>query len=337
MRVFVCEFVTGGGLAGAPLPPGLHREGDMMLRALVKDLAALPGVAVTITRDRRLDDPALPAALRWIGDGEDPWVVWQDCMNAADAVWPVAPETGGSLVRLSRAALGAGRLLLGSRPDAVRLAASKRSSAAHLAACGIATVETRSLTTSPPDRLPESDHGWVVKPDDGAGSEETFHLPTRADLRRWLAARRDAPRFVLQPFVAGRAASLTLLCRDGGARLLACNTQEVVPAGDRLTYRGGTVGGAEDRREQYQPIAAAVAAALPGLWGHVGIDLIDTEGGPLVVDINPRLTTSYAGLRTALGVNPAELVLRILDHGLEEAAAELHHIPAPVRIDADAA
>ena len=59
MRIFVCEYVTGGGLCGQPLPASLSREGDMMLTALVKDLAALDGVEIVTTRDKRL--PALRA------------------------------------------------------------------------------------------------------------------------------------------------------------------------------------------------------------------------------------------------------------------------------------
>jgi predicted ATP-grasp superfamily ATP-dependent carboligase len=31
-----------------------------------------------------------------------------------------------------------------------------------------------------------------------------------------------------------------------------------------------------------------------------------------VLEVNPRLTTSYAGLRDALGINPARLVLDLL-------------------------
>jgi predicted ATP-grasp superfamily ATP-dependent carboligase len=31
-----------------------------------------------------------------------------------------------------------------------------------------------------------------------------------------------------------------------------------------------------------------------------------------VVEINPRLTTSYVGLREAIGVNPAELIIKTL-------------------------
>ncbi|MBX6323314.1 MAG: hypothetical protein IRY94_15930, partial [Rhodospirillaceae bacterium] len=135
MRVFVCEFVTGGGFVD--LPSGLCREGDMMLRALVKDLAALPGVAVVAARDRRLPDPALPARVAWLDPGCEPWHAWAAHVAEADAVWPIAPETDGVLERLSALVRAAGRVLLGSTPEAVRVAASKRATAELLAAQGL--------------------------------------------------------------------------------------------------------------------------------------------------------------------------------------------------------
>jgi predicted ATP-grasp superfamily ATP-dependent carboligase len=104
VRLFVCEYVTGDGLSGAPLPPGLRREGDMMLGTLVKDLGDVPGVEVVSTRDARLPVPDCAAAFRPIGAGEDPWPVWRRLAGEVDAVWPVAPETGGALERLSEMA-----------------------------------------------------------------------------------------------------------------------------------------------------------------------------------------------------------------------------------------
>lgn len=51
---------------------------------------------------------------------------------------------------------------------------------------------------------------------------------------------------------------------------------------------------------------------MPQLFGYAGIDFIQTEAGEdLVLEINPRLTTSYAGIKQALGVNVAELVLNL--------------------------
>ena len=58
--------------------------------------------------------------------------------------------------------------------------------------------------------------------------------------------------------------------------------------------------------------SSRIAAAIPGLWGYVGVDLIDTPAGPVVLEINPRLTTSYCGLGGVLGVNLAALVVGLL-------------------------
>ena len=78
----------------------------------------------------------------------------------------------------------------------------------------------------------------------------------------------------------------------------------------------------EEVREQAQRIAEA----LPGLWGYVGVDLVLSAAGPMVLEVNPRLTTSYAGLREAIGANPAAFVLQLRDSG-----APMPQAPAPVR------
>jgi predicted ATP-grasp superfamily ATP-dependent carboligase len=81
-----------------------------------------------------------------------------------------------------------------------------------------------------------------------------------------------------------------------------------------------SVNAIRDSDGRYAQLAREVARALPGLWGYVGIDVIDAVDGPIVVEINPRLTTSYAGLRRALGINAAELVLD-LPGSLEDRAS----------------
>jgi len=50
---------------------------------------------------------------------------------------------------------------------------------------------------------------------------------------------------------------------------------------------------------------------MPGLWGLCGVDFVETGAGPVVIEVNPRLTTSYAGLHRAIGINPAHLVLEL--------------------------
>ena len=50
---------------------------------------------------------------------------------------------------------------------------------------------------------------------------------------------------------------------------------------------------------------------LPDALGYVGVDvIIDKENDKIyVLEINPRLTTSYVGLADALALNPAKLLL----------------------------
>ncbi|MGQ9366475.1 ATP-grasp domain-containing protein [Azospirillum sp. ST 5-10] len=305
-RILVCEYVTGGGLGGrvAEGPfAALRHEGERMACALANDLMGVAGVQATVARDRALPPPDAPARVHWV-DGADPWPAWAAAIAAHDAVWPIAPESDGLLERLSRLVLAERRTLLGSAPDAVAHTAGKRATAERLAAAGVPAVPAH-----PPWAEPPSAHGWIVKPDDGAGAEGVRHLRDAAALAAWRAADPH-PGYVVQPFVPGVPASLSLLCRDGRAWLLAVNRQLIDEEADgALGYRGSVVGALNHRAAEVAPLAQAVAAAFPGLWGHVGVDLILADGGPVVVEVNPRLTTSYVGLHEALARNPAALAL----------------------------
>jgi predicted ATP-grasp superfamily ATP-dependent carboligase len=106
--------------------------------------------------------------------------------------------------------------------------------------------------------------------------------------------------------------SLSLLCRDGEASLLSCNAQIVAQEAAELTLKGLRVNIHCSAQQTLIELAGAIARALPGLWGYVGIDLVKTPSCVWVADINPRLTTSYVGLRKLAPVNLADSVLKLL-------------------------
>jgi tyramine---L-glutamate ligase len=313
MRVLAYEHVSGGGLSDHPAIASLAPEAELMLRALVNDLLASPGVEVSVLRDPRLRFD-LPAAVYTTYCTGEFWPAFERALSEAEAVWLIAPERSGVLERLSRKILDGGRRLLGSCPQAVALTASKLRTAEALAATGVNAIPTYADEgTLPPDV-----ERVVVKPEAGAGCQETYVFDRRAALRAWLRQHGAAGR-VFQPFVEGEHLSLSVLCCERRARLLACNRQHVRVAGDRLAFSGVSVNALADVDGRYARLAGDVVRALPGLWGYVGIDLIAAQDGPAVVEVNPRLTTSYAGLRAALGINAARLVLE-LPASLDEAA-----------------
>jgi predicted ATP-grasp superfamily ATP-dependent carboligase len=151
----------------------------------------------------------------------------------------------------------------------------------------------------------------VVKPDDGAGCERTYFIASNGDLAA-LRGRPEAEDCIAQVFVPGIAGSLSMICARGEAWLLTCNRQDMRLSGGQFRYCGGVVGGLEGKRALLAPIAAQVAAAMPDLWGYVGVDVVLGPQGPVVIEVNPRLTTSYVGLRAAIGTNPAQLVFDLL-------------------------
>lgn len=330
MRVLAVEYITGGGLAGHELPPSLAREGGIMVEALLRELAGIAGVGVFSARDPRLPAPDLGACFLVAMAGQDVWELWERAVANADALWPVAPESGGVLERLSNLALRHGKRLIGSAPEAIAIAASKRATAELLAKHGIAAVETRAAGSA----LPPSDTGWVVKPDDGAGAEGARFIPDSHALEAYLAGHEHAAGLVVQPYLDGDAASMSVLFRDGEASVLACNRQDVArDAAGIFHYRGFEVGGCEDLRSEFEAIARRIAVALPGLFGYAGVDLVITGRGSIVLEINPRLTTSYVGLGPALGCNVAALVLGLAE-GKEMPALRPRH---SVRIAVDGA
>ena len=308
MNLFVFEFVSGGGLGGAPLPPDLAREGDMMLHALLEDLAALPGVCVRTSRDPRL--PPL-SNVRTIapGPGEDAVALYARGAATADAAWPIAPETGGALEALARRTLDVGKILIGCSPAAIRLTTSKRATAHWLHAAHVPTVPTFGNG----DALPPLPGAWIVKPDDGAGCDGTVVVSDWSAVRDRLAA--ESRHLIAQPWIDGPALSLSLLCGGGRAALLSCNRQHTRIAAGRVTLEAISVNALADRSGQLARLAGRIAAAVPGLWGYVGVDLVLSAQGPMVLEINPRLTTSYCGLRSALGINAAGMVLDLLQTG----------------------
>lgn len=308
MRILVFEYVTGGGLRDVGLPPSLFREGERMLRALVADLVAVAGVRVQIMRDDRLDLEPLRqqgVTVTSVSAQRDPETIWLELLASCDAAWPIAPETGGVLERLCRQVIDAGKRLLNSDPDTVGLATRKDATLHWLKQTGIPVTPCYRWAETPTD-LP---FPRVIKPNDGAGCEK---LQVVRDSAQW---PKEAPaETIVQPYLEGDALSLSALFCDGTARLLSCNRQMLVERDGTLALTGCQVNAIADHDGSWQDLADAVALALPGLWGYAGIDLIATTDGPCVLEVNPRLTTSYAGLHAATGINPAALIVQMLEH-----------------------
>jgi predicted ATP-grasp superfamily ATP-dependent carboligase len=293
----MCEFVTGGGMSAEAVSPSLAREGAMMRDALARDLSDIPGVSLITTHDARFSPPGGIASVA-VTPGRDPWRLWAYCAEKCQVAWVVAPETDDLLRRLTELCLEADTMVVGPDVQSIRTSSSKKLTSDTLMAAGVPTVPTWTFAELPVALVGR----FVVKPDDGAGCVDTRLVEGRPDPATLKAGD------VIQPFVEGEAASLTVLRNGGQTTLLSVNRQHVTVADGAFHFGGLTVGALTDRTGALAALADKVARAIPGLDGIFGVDLVITPEGPVVLEVNPRITTSYAGLRQATGINPASLV-----------------------------
>jgi predicted ATP-grasp superfamily ATP-dependent carboligase len=317
MKVLVFEYITGGGLSEVSVPPGLAREGRLMRRALLEDLLlADDALELVCLHDDRHPPDLADRRLRWVAvDRAQAYQdTWRERMMRCDAVWPIAPESDGVLETLCAEVEASGRTLLNCPARAVRLAASKRATAERLRAHGVTSVETLTRAEYR-ERTRAGGVPWegctvVIKPDDGVGCEGARIVSARE-----ACSGEEASATVVQPLLEGDAFSLSALFADGRAGLLAVNRQRIARRADRFAFSGCRVNALADVDGRWQALSDAIAAAVPELWGYAGVDGILTAQGPCILEINPRLTTSYVGLRQATGVNPAACVLELARTG----------------------
>jgi predicted ATP-grasp superfamily ATP-dependent carboligase len=335
MLLFLYEYTCA--LADPTLPPSLCAEGRAMLSAAAADFAQVPGVATCTL---------LPACCVWepgpcrshTHDGAEE-IAFRRLAARADYTLVIAPEFDDLLLTRCRWVLEAGGRLLGPQPEAVRLTADKLALADHLRRHGIPSPSTTGAgpagTTSEAETVT---FPAVCKPRFGAGSQATFLVRVAADLPECLAlARREAAgwEMVLQPHLDGRPASVAVLAGPGGVRPLLPAEQHLSGDG-RFRYLGGALPLPSHLCSRARRLAAAAVTAVPGLCGYAGVDLVlgDAPDGSRdgVIEINPRLTTSYVGLRRLASFNLAAALLRSVRG---EPLAQLTWQPGSVRFRAD--
>ncbi len=280
-----------------------------MLSAILSDLAAVHGVAVETMLAE--DHAPIPFAARRIApSGEER--VFRDLAAHADYTLVIAPEFNDLLYRRCCWVEECGGRLLGPSSEAVRLTGNKLALARHLDARGVPTPRTvplvEVLTGTARVSFPA-----VCKPRQGAGSLSTYLLLVPDDLHN-LPSDEAGTDFIVQPFVSGAPASVAFLFGPGRCLALPPAAQRLSGDG-RFRYLGGHVPLPGALAERAQRVARSAVETLPELRGYIGVDVVlgavADGSADQVIEVNPRLTTSYSGLRVLARTNLAETMLSI--------------------------
>ncbi len=354
MKILLLEYITAGGLSGMSLPASLLCEGMLMRDALFSDFSAIVDVEIATTYDARLTPPVgnIKQVIR-IDNSANAHETWQAILQTCDAALVVAPETDGVLSSLTQMVEAVGVKNLGCLQRAVDIASNKYDTFQMLKNAGILTIATYTTREFLHPDFHENksfNSGYVAKPNDGAGCEDTVYFNEVAALQTWLHHNQDVSldldkyqdryqdRYIVQPYQKGTPASISMLCKHGKAWVLSCNQQAIeVKASETkgseiqtaqpglalIQYKGCQVNGLSMHYDAFTKLADSIAAAMPDLHGYIGVDVIINDNDIYVVEINPRISTSYIGLRESLNYNPAKLLLDLAWSGSSDSTFKL--------------
>lgn len=316
MRVLIYEFVAGGGAFACNMAPEgpLLDEGRAMVEAVARDWAALPDVEVDLAWDRRLEtDPTLDVNFRFV-DSEQEERELLESSAEYDATIVIAPELAQALTERIEWVEQAGGSLLCPGSATVAVGADKLATEAALRnAEGNGSGRVGMIPSIPWEEFCEFDDSanghWIVKPRDGVGGERVICVGSAKQACE-IVTPEIRSAYLVQPYVPGKPASAAAL---GGPTplILPPSAQAIVWKNGAPLYSGGEMLADPDEIEMAHDAMRFTLSRLPPFVGFLGIDLIFTPDGPRIVEVNPRVTTSYVGIRAAVEESLADLTLRV--------------------------
>jgi tyramine---L-glutamate ligase len=301
---------------------GVLSEGYAMLRGVSADFKA-SGHEVAVLLDERIAelnapleaDSVLPVKSCGVAE-----LAFKAAAQEAEAVLVVAPEADGILQSLVETVEDASALSLNCLASAIGKASNKLALISEARQLGLHVPRTVLLDAAngidevEAEARRELEYPFVAKPLWGAGCSGVNLVRNKGHLSMYLQRLMSeglGARFVAQEFVEGVAASVSLIAARDKAFTVSLNGQNVVLSTPESSssYAGGAIPLEHPLTLEAFTAAEKLVSSQCGFRGYVGVDMILTEDEPVVVEVNPRLTTSYVGLRKVAPFNVAQAML----------------------------
>ena len=295
------EWACAGGYKAAPEILG---EGYAMMSAVAEDFTRVAEVAVSL-------DPAL-ACVSPLSTSVAAASLGEAIRSfSPDYALVIAPESAGALKALVEEVLDSGVASLNCSPEAIELCGDKQRTIEEARRAGLATPFSTAVSTLEAPQRPL----WlpaVAKPIDGVGCEGLYLVRDRLELLKALKLIRQAgwQEAVVQEYIKGANMSVSLIAQRGEAKAYTVNSQfiSLAPPPRASSYKGGYTPVKLPKAREAAKAAEHLCKSIRGLKGYIGVDIVLAEE-PYIIEVNPRLTTSYIGMRLVLEQNPAKAML----------------------------
>lgn len=313
MKLLVFEFATAMGVED----PSITADGHAMLYGLLDDLKdykthhLIPNWSETIKTNHSKYIPVHGDLKEWLLNN----------IKDYDACLPVAPEENNLLHDLTMIIEDQGVEVVGSSSNAVKITTNKFDMYNVLKG-KVPVIKTKQIFFNEKKKIYQKslfDEGVtkVAKPADGVSCSGVHVVKSFTELKKaqnHIKTLTKLPYYLIQDYVPGVNASVSILSNGKTGVPLSLNFQDVRLNGGEINYNGGKVPFKHKLSDIAMEIAKNAVECVDGLKGYVGVDMILDEEKVHLVEINSRLTTPYVALRRLINFNLGDAIIKAV-HG----------------------
>ena len=331
-KVFIFEFIAGGGFNRDDMPSSLFCEGFGMLRTIIADFKAISFQIITLL-DYRISSFSryLKAdIINLVNADEDYLKKFKECVKKCEYCLIIAPEFSNILLNLTKIVKDNDKTILSVDLEGIKLGSSKMKTYDFFNKNDLKTP----LTFQIPMKYNSLDLDFilekynklkspiVIKPEDGVGGESIYYFESENQIIEFFQEIDESfelnRTYILQEYIEGKDLSVSLI---GNSIILSVNSQNINIKDTKKNseYFGGLTP-VENYHEIINDIKTDIKKFnLSEFNGYFGIDFIrKSDHSFYFIEINPRLTTSYIGIRNIIDKNPAELILKSKLNSLDD-------------------
>ncbi|MFX1346050.1 MAG: ATP-grasp domain-containing protein [Promethearchaeota archaeon] len=356
-RIFIFEFVSGGGFNKVNIPISLFCEGFGMLRSITQDFKLI-GFEIYTLLDYRIHHLSRILTVdnfikikRKDNYIEQFKILVKECEYA----FIIAPESANVLYNLTQIVKKSNKILLSTNLEGIKIGTSKIKTYKFFRKYEITSPQTSLIPLKNNNldleyiiqKFQELKKPIIIKPEDGVGAELIYFFETESQIKNFFQDFKykieSGRNYILQEFIKGIDLSISLIkpatSVDSNSKspfILSINSQNITIKNSNYEseYFGGSTPIENHEKTSIELTKLLEQIDFSQFSGYFGIDLIRGEDSRFYfIEINPRLTTSYIGLRNILNCNPTKLILESKLNGLEPKDVKLKHHSLFTRIE----
>ena len=296
-KILIYEYITGGGLINEDLTSMLLHEATLITSYIYQECEKSQYFQYDYFQDYRIKDDYFKKAIK-IKSYKQIFNV--SLLKKYDYILPIAPEIDLNLFHYAQFLEKHKLNFILSDSRTIKLLSDKLLFYKECQKNNIPTIKTNLLT----NQLKKNDKKFIIKDRYGAGCSYVKIFKKYKDVENNNFDK------IIQPYINGKHYSLCLFFNQNNYNLLTVNKQKLeINDNDMIRLTNLHVNVPHNFHPKINSLIFLIMKSFPGLRGYIGIDIIIKKDKIFIVEINPRITTSFIGMYETIGINIIDLIV----------------------------